>query len=67
MKQASANYNQATMYHKQALADERKQILIVDEGENDIENDDREMFLAEERYNKTCREEQCGKSESLHS
>ncbi|XP_028408464.1 uncharacterized protein LOC114531030 isoform X2 [Dendronephthya gigantea] len=62
MKQATTNYDQATAYHEQALADEHKQIMMLDEGENDIESDDREMFFAEEKYNKTCREQQCGKT-----
>ena len=62
VKQASANYDEATRYHKQALAEEHKRIFMLDEGENDIESDDREMFLAEERYNKTCSEQRCGKS-----
>lgn len=62
MKQATSNYNQARAYHEQALADEHKQIKMLDEGESDIETNDREMFFAEEKYNKTCREQQCGKS-----
>lgn len=62
MKQASRNLHQANYYHKEALAQEQKYKDVLEEWESELEMDDRDLFMAEERFNRTCREEQCDKS-----
>ena len=62
MKEASKNFQKANVYHNEALAKEQKYKEMLDEMESNLEVDDRDLFVAEERFNRTCKEEQCDKS-----
>ena len=67
MKEASKNFQKANVYHNEALAKEQKYKEMLDEMESNLEVDDRDLFVAEERFNRTCKEEQCDKSMILSS
>ena len=62
IKEASKNFQKANVYHNEVLAKEQKYKEMLDEVESNLEVDDRDLFVAEERFNRTCKEEQCDKS-----
>ena len=62
MKEASRNYHQANVYNDEAATKEKKYQELLNEKEVKIDEDNRELFIAEERFNRTCKQEHCEKS-----